>query len=312
MRISTFYAFQSSVDSLQARYQALSTSQAQLTSGLRVQVPSDDPAAAAQVVRSLAAQSQAAAQTTALNVSQSDMQLSESALGNAGTLLQQARSLVVGAGNGSYTDSDRASIVQQLQGLRTDLLSLANSTDGNGRYLFGGQGTDKPPFVDAPGGVTYVGLPGQQQAVSSQPMPLTVDGRQAWMQAPDPANPGSTLSVFDSLTRTINALATPGQSSGQIAQAVSQGLAGIDSVSNNILSAQSAAGQALNTADAVSARLSQNTLDAKTQQSNAQDLDMTAAISNFQNQQTAYQAALKTYSLIQQMSLFNYVNPSSG
>ncbi len=317
MRISSYNAFQTSVSNLQKRQQDLATVQSQMTSGLRVSQPGDDPVAAAQVVRSLAAQSRVDAQTTALNASQSDMQLSESALGNASTLLQQARALVVQAGNGSYTDSDRASLAQQLQGLRSDLLAQANQTDGNGRYLFGGQGSDSPPFVDgqlsvnaatgAVSSVSYVGTAGQQQAVSSQAMPLTVDGNAAWMQTANPAAPGTTISVFAALDQTIASLNTPNQSSSAIATTVSQGLASIDAVSNTLSSARSAAGQALNNATTVGSQLSQAKLAAQTTQSNAQDLDMTAAISDFQNKQTGYDAALKTYSLVQQMSLFQYL-----
>jgi flagellar hook-associated protein 3 FlgL len=312
MRIATYQAFQSSVSNLQSRYQTLSQTQSQMTSGLRVQVPSDDPVAAAQVVRSLAAQSQNTAQSTALAASQNDMKLAEGALGSASTLLQQARSLVSSAGNSTLTDTDRASIAQQLQGIRTSLLSLANTSDGNGRFVFGGQGSDTEPFVDGTTGVTYNGQAGQQQTNGSQPLPLTVDGSAAWMQAPDPSHPGSTLSVFSALSQTITALNQPGLSGTQLSQTVSQGLANIDSVTSNILTSQSDAGQALDTSNTVSGQLSQSMLNEQTAQSNAQNLDMTSAISNFTNQQTAYQAALKTYSLIQQMSLFNYVSPSGS
>jgi flagellar hook-associated protein 3 FlgL len=309
MRIATYQSLQTSVDNLQARYQTLAATQAQLTSGQRVRQPGDDPAAAARAVRALAAESQIGAQTAALNASQSNMQLAESTLGDAATLLQQARSLVVSAGNAGQSDSDRASIVQQLQGIRAQLLTLANSTDGNGRYVFDGQGSDTPPFVEDTQGVRYVGVGGRQQVDGSQPMPMTADGSFAWMQASDPANPANTLSVFDAMDQTIVALGKTGQSSDEIAQAVSQGIAGIDSVNDRILSAQAAAGATLQDATNVGNRLSQGMLDAQSRQSNAQDLDMVQGISDFQNQQTAYQAALKTYSMIQQMSLFNYVNP---
>jgi hypothetical protein len=48
-------------------------------------------------------------------------------------------------------------------------------------------------------------------------------------------------------------------------------------------------------------------LDAQTERSEAEDLDLMAAISDFQNRQTGYDAALKTYSIVQQMSLFEYL-----
>ena len=66
-------------------------------------------------------------------------------------------------------------------------------------------------------------------------------------------------------------------------------------------------GEALNRADSIGARLSQAKLDAQTQRSGAEDLDMVSAISDFQNKQTGYDAALKMYSTIQHMTLFDYI-----
>lgn len=48
----------------------------------------------------------------------------------------------------------------------------------------------------------------------------------------------------------------------------------------------------------------------QTAQSNAEDLDMTQGISNFQNQQTGYQAALQAYASVQKMSMLQYINTS--
>jgi flagellar hook-associated protein 3 FlgL len=307
MRISTAFAFESSLANLQRRQSALTDTQEQLTSGKRVQRASDDPAASALAERALAASSRAVAQQRALDASKNDMQLSESALGDGANLLNQARDLVVTAGNGSYTDSDRATLVQQLQGLRTDLLAVANRKDANGRYLFGGQGSDTQPLVDAPGGVTFSGAAGQQRAATSEAMPMSIDGRSAWLQAPDPARPGNTISLFDSLDQTISALSTTGQSSAQIAQIVSTGLGGIDAAAANLSSWRSHAGAQLTRADGIEARLSQAKLDAQTQRSAAEDLDMVQAVSEFQSRQSGYDAALKTYSMVQQMSLFQYI-----
>ena len=54
-------------------------------------------------------------------------------------------------------------------------------------------------------------------------------------------------------------------------------------------------------------RIADNKLEAQTERSAAEDLDMVQAISDFQNRQTGYDAALKAYSLVQRMSLFNYI-----
>ncbi|HZF79474.1 MAG TPA: flagellar hook-associated protein FlgL [Rubrivivax sp.] len=307
MRIATAFAFDTSLANLQRRQQALVQSQEQLTSGKRVLRASDDPTAAAQAERALAALSRAESQGRALDASRNAMQLAEGALGDAGEMLAQARELIISAGNGSYSDSQRRTIAEAVRGLRDDLFAVSNRTDGTGRYVFGGQGSGSPPLVDGPGGVSYVGAPGHLNAAAGEPMPLSIDGRAAWLQASDPANPGSTLSVFDVLDTAINELLTGGRTSAQVAQTVSTALAGVDVSAGNLSAWRSRTGEALNRADGIEDRLAQSELDAQRERSTAVDLDMVSAISDFQNRQTGYDAALKTYSIVQKMSLFDYL-----
>ncbi len=307
MRITTAFAYESSVANLQRRQQSLAMSQDQLTSGKRVLRASDDPAAAAAAERALASGARATSQLRAVDASRQAMQLSESALGSAGEMLQQARELVISAGNGSYTDSDRKTIADALRGLRSDLLAVANRSDGAGRYLFGGQGADQPPLVDAASGVTYVGTAGEQQAAAGDGARLSVDGRAAWLQAPDTANPGATISIFDSLDRTIADLSTAGRTGAQVAQTVSAGLRGIDDGAGNLSAWRARAGESLNRLDRLGDRLSQTQLNAERDKSDATDLDMVRALSEFQAKKTGYDAALQTYSLVQRMTLFDYI-----
>jgi flagellar hook-associated protein 3 FlgL len=151
MRIASSNAYETSISNLQKRQAALTDSQERLTSGKRVLRASDDPAAAAVAERALAVQQRSDSQLRALNASRNAMALSESALGNAGEMVAQARDLLVSAGNGSYGDSERRAIADSIRGLRNDLLAVANRQDGAGRYLFGGLGSNTPPLVDAPG-----------------------------------------------------------------------------------------------------------------------------------------------------------------
>lgn len=307
MRITTAFAFESSLGNLQRRQQALVQSQEQLTSGKRVRRASDDPAAAAQAERALAALSRAESQGRALDASRNAMQLAESALGDAGELLAQARELIVSAGNGSFSDSERRIVAEAVRGLRNDLLAVSNRSDGAGRYLFGGQGSGSAPLVDAPGGVAYTATAGQLNAAAGQPSPLSIDGRAAWLQASDPANPGAAVSVFDVLDTAVNDLLTGGRTSAQVTQTVSTALADIDVAAGNLSAWRARTGEALNRADGIEDRLAQTKLDAERERSDAVDLDMLGAISDFQNRQSGYDAALKTYSLVQKLSLFDYL-----
>ncbi|MDO9094019.1 MAG: flagellar hook-associated protein FlgL [Rubrivivax sp.] len=307
MRITSANAFESSLSNLQKRQQALTQAQEQLTSGKRVLKPSDDPAAMAQAERALARITRSEAQMRALDASRNSMEMAEGALGQAGELMQQARELLVSAGNGSYTDSERRTIAQSIRGLRDDLLAVANRSDGSGRYLFGGQGTDGPPLLDSAGGVSYSGTSGQLQAAAGEASPLSIDGRAAWLRAPDPSSPGSTLSLFDAMDRVVTDLLTPGRSATDVALTVSEGLGDFDAAADNLAAWRARSGEALRRIDGIGERLSQTRLDAQTDRSEAEDLDMLQAISDFQNQQSGYDAALKTYSIVQQMSLLQYL-----
>ena len=67
-------------------------------------------------------------------------------------------------------------------------------------------------------------------------------------------------------------------------------------------------GQTLNRIDSVADRQASLKLQAQTERSSAEDLDMVQAIAEFQNRQSGYDAALKSYSMVQRLSLFQYLN----
>jgi flagellar hook-associated protein 3 FlgL len=307
MRISSAYAFETSLSNLQRRQSQLAEAQEQLTSGKRVRKPSDDPAAAAAAERALAAEARATAHLRALNESRNAMQQTEGALGDASDLMQRARELMVAAGNGSFGDSERRSLAEALRGIREDLLAVANRGDGAGRYLFGGQGSDGPPLRDAPGGVVYDGAVGQLNAAAGEVTPLAIDGAAVFLLAPDPSSPGGAVSVFDAMDTAIGELLTPGRPGADVALTVSNAITQFGAVQGNFSGWRARAGEALNRADGIESRLGQRQIDAQRDRSAAEDLDLVAAISDFQSKQTGYDAALKTYSLVQRMSLFDYM-----
>jgi len=160
MRVSTANNYDNTIANLQQRQIDMSSKQNQMTSGLRVNAPSDDPVAAARAERAQATISRSEADKRTAEAAKNAMTLSESALGDATDLLQSARETLVQAGNGSYTDAERQALAAKLKEIRKQLFQVANSPDGNGGFLFGGQGSAAPPFVDAAGGVQFVGQGG--------------------------------------------------------------------------------------------------------------------------------------------------------
>jgi flagellar hook-associated protein 3 FlgL len=137
-------------------------------------------------------------------------------------------------------------------------------------------------------------------SVSVMGAPANGDGFEIGPSAP-------SLSIFNTLDRVIGALATPARTRAQIAQGNLLALRDIDSSMARVSSVRARIGETLNRTDGVADRLEATKLAASTERAAAEDLDMVHAISDFSAKQTGYDAALKTYSMVQRLSLFEYL-----
>ena len=182
-RISTSNAYDGALNNLMSRQDNLTQTQEQMTSGKRVIKASDDPTAAARAERARALSDRTTASERAVDASANAMTLTESALGDAGELLQQARELMVSAGDASYSDSERASKASAIKAIRDQLFAVANRPDGQGGFVFSGQGSGGAPFLDKPGGVVFQGVGGSVNVATDEPLPLTLDGGSVWLSA---------------------------------------------------------------------------------------------------------------------------------
>ena len=179
MRISTSQIYDAGSRNLMSSQSGLYKLQNQLSTGKKFLSAQDDPVAAAQVL--LASQSLAVNAQYADNQANALSQLSyeESQLQAVVSAIQDARELVVSAGNGSYTDDAREKIADELESKFDLLLGLANSTDANGYYLFSGyQGNTRPFETAADGSIYYTGDNGQRllQVGSTRQVALSDSG----------------------------------------------------------------------------------------------------------------------------------------
>src|SRR5574343_352491 len=329
-RIATATQYDAGVTELQRRQRDLSDAQARLTSGKRVMRPSDDPTAAARAERALAQERVSIANQRGADSAKNAMTLTEEALGNAVDLMQTARETLVAAGNASFGPGEREALAEKLRGMRTQLLNIANRPDGSGGYLFAGQGSTSPPFIDGVTGVRFEGAPGTVQVASGESLPLTTDGQAVWMRAPTgngvfttgvlAQNGGAwidTGTVVDPSALTNNAYEihftdTPtGPTYTVFENGVATAQANLPYQSGKAIEFSGMAGTITGTPsniDGISDRLDSLNLSAKTTRSDAEELDMVHAISDFTAQQTGYDAALKAYAQVQKMSLFQYIN----
>lgn len=151
--------------------------------------------------------------------------------------------------------------------------------------------------------VTYV----SGQAITIDGMSFTITGAPANGDRFDLAPSTPDHSVFDALDRAVASLGNTTATATQITQAVANGLRDLDASAATMSSRRADAGSWLNRLDDVESRVADQRLRAQGERSNAEDLDMVHAISEFQQQQTGYDAALRAYSMVQRLSLFDYL-----
>ncbi len=114
----------------------------------------------------------------------------------------------------------------------------------------------------------------------------------------------SVFSVLDDAIRDIGNAAN----SNAATQAVGQALHNVDIGMSQLASVRGQAGDLLNRADKISSNQDKRSIQVESDRSRAQDLDMVKGVSDFQNQQTGYQAALQSYAQVQKLSLFNFIS----
>lgn len=157
MRIATSTLYDRGLAAIDLAQRNLSRAQEQVSTGHRVNTPSDDPVAAAEILRTtsdLATNTQYVANQ---NVATQLLGLTDSTLGQVGDLLQSVRTTMVASNNAALSDSDRAALGVEVKSRLDALVALANTKDGNGHFLFAGYRSDTTPFALTPGGVRYAG-----------------------------------------------------------------------------------------------------------------------------------------------------------
>ncbi|AIR86670.1 MULTISPECIES: flagellar hook-associated protein FlgL [Enterobacterales] len=317
MRLSTNMIFDQQVRGITDSQSSWLKVGEQLSSGRRVNNPSDDPIAASRAVVLSQSQAKSTQYATARSFADQSLSMEENALKGATSSIQDAQTLIVYGSTGTLSDDDRASIATQLEGIRAQLLNQANSQDGNGRYIFAGYKTDTAPFTDTAGtGVSYVG---GDQAITQKvddgrTMDVSSTGSSVFMSITsnakaEPDGTASETNVFNMLDSAIAALKVPQDNADDATKqtfqdAMDKTNRGLSNSLNNVLTVRSAVGTQLSELDTLNAQGDDRDTIMTSQMSDLVDVDYTSAISSYTMQQTALQASYKTFTDMSKMSLF--------
>lgn len=397
MRIATFQAAQNAMTGISARQAEQDRLQNQMSTGLRVNAPSDDPVAAAQAELARSRLARVAQDQRAAQLSNSLLTSADNSLAQGVDVLQSMRDTLVAAGNGSYSPAERKILAEQLSASRERLLAVANTRDSTGGFVFSGQGTADSPvsgnslpsyepaageqrigadaryasnvdgraaFVALPRGngvfvpaslpgnmgaasvdagrvtdaaqltghdyqITITGTPGNLQysvndltagtslstgtpyasgsAIDIQGQRVVVTG------VPQPGDqfelkPAGQQSIFKTVDDAIALLQDPSLSASQYAERLQAVQTSLDGALDRMSFLRTKVGEELNSTDAAFASNSQLELQTETRRSDLRDLDYARAVSDMQVNQTALQAALKSYASFARLSLFDSLN----
>ncbi|PCE31354.1 flagellar hook-associated protein FlgL [Burkholderia ubonensis] len=187
MRISSAQFFQLNVATMNDQQAQLAQLYQQLSSGVSLTTPGDNPVGAAQAVQLSMTSATLSQYTTNQNAALASLQAEDSALSSVNTVLTSIQSTLVRAGDGSLSDTNRAALATQIQSARDQLMTIANSNDGAGNYLFAGFKNGSQPFTNkAGGGVSYVGDTGTRnvQIADSRTLSQGDNGASVFMSVP--------------------------------------------------------------------------------------------------------------------------------
>ncbi|CAI0810544.1 TPA: flagellar hook-associated protein FlgL [Serratia fonticola] len=316
MRMSTSMIYQQNLSGVTNNQSLWMQSGQQLSSGKRVLYPSDDPLAASQAVMISQSMSENSQYALARTFARQNISMEETVLRSAADGIKDMKTLIVNAGDGTISDNDRDSLATQLQGLKDQLLSQANSTDGNGRFIFAGFANDKAPFVEQGGKVVYQGSSSaiEQKVDANRTMTVGHTGSSIFMSLtsnikPEPDGSPSEANVFESIDMALKALKTPLQGADeatreQVTAALDKATRGLDNSYNNVLSTNAVLGTQLQELDVLDSIGIENNTANQNQLTALVDADVVEAISSYYMQQAALQASYKTFSDMQGMSLF--------
>jgi flagellar hook-associated protein 3 FlgL len=303
MKISTNQYFRSMGQSISEQQNLIAQTQIKLAKGDTIATPSEDARIS---TRSLDLRSIISRNEGFLdNLSTLDGRLSneESIVVAMRDLMTRIKELSVRAASGTYNAADRQTLAVEMQGYRDEILSLSNSTDPSGAYLFSGLRVGTQPFVaDETGRIVYQG--------DQTPTNVAVDtGQKMRLNATEDdlfpvivrESPSQKVRLFDAMDDLIAAV-----QSGSEAH-IQRGLSESDQIANGLDNYIVDIG--------VRRKIIESKVDITTDRklaltklySEIRELDYGEAVTELSAQMLALEAAQSSIAKVSQLSLFNYI-----
>ncbi|MEJ2609667.1 MAG: flagellar hook-associated protein FlgL [Candidatus Thiodiazotropha sp.] len=299
-RISSSMLFDRGINSMLERQSVLSKAQLQATSGKRILTPSDDPVGSAQVLNLRTAISKVEQYQDNADQVTARLEIQEASLKSADEIMPRILELTLQGMSDTYNAAARQAIADELRELNDQLMSLANTRDSNGEFIFAGFSAETIPFSNPADGVfAYSGDMGNRslQISATRQIQDRDNGYDLFMNVE--TSTGANRSVFETVHAIIAGMEADAPNSIYIDD--------LRVAHEHIVAARAREGARLNSIDNQKLVNEEFLFTMESSLSGIEDVDLTEAISRFEQEQVALQVAQKSFSEVMGLSLFNYL-----
>ncbi|MBW7946355.1 MAG: flagellar hook-associated protein FlgL [Sphingomonadaceae bacterium] len=302
MRVGTFQSFQSQISRMGALQSTLAQLEAQIASGKRILNPSDDPLGSSRVAdlqRSIDDNQQFIRNMDAITT---QLSLADSAVDAMSNQMVRAKELAIQAANATLTDADRQVISTELGQIIDQMLSLSNTRDAAGNYLFSGASVGTAPFVrDATGAIVWQGSGEPPQVPISADVTISTGANGLSMLSIDTS--GGRQTILAALTEFKALLVDAATFASGMEKALRDTTAGVDRLADQ----RATFGSRLAQVETETDRLKALETTMTTAKSNIESLDVAAAIVQLKSAMTLLDASQQSFAQIKKLSLFSYL-----
>ncbi|MFD1038883.1 flagellar hook-associated protein FlgL [Virgibacillus byunsanensis] len=294
MRITQSMLSNNMLRNLSGSYSKMDTYMNQLSTGKKINRPSDDPVIAMKGINYRSQVTEVEQFQRNTNEVHNWMDNSDAALDKAVQGMQKLRELAVQASNDTYDQEERKNIMQEAEQLKEHLVDIGN-TKVNGKYIFNGTNTDEAPF-DVDGTPNYSVKPVYIEVANGTKLQANVNPEDVFS-----GDPASGDDLFVNIQGLIDDLGNNNQ------EGIEASIETIDANIDNIINARADLGNRMNRLELVENRLSEQKIIATETMANNEDVDYEEAITNLITQESVHRAALSAGSRIIQPSLLDFL-----
>ena len=230
---------------------------------------------------------------------QNRLSQAESAIGTGVNILQRVYELAVQARNDTNNAGDRKVIAMEVRNLQDQVLSLANSRDTNGQYIFAGYKVDSKPFVaDEDGDILHAGDRGVHalQISDNQRISTSLDGADVFLRVPGDETVETVFSTLDTMIASLER--------GEMEDA---DIDRVNKALEHFSLQQTKLGSQMNRAELQRGVNEKRLLLMNEEISNLEDADIAKLVTDLQAKLVSRNAAQQTFIKIAQDNLFNYI-----